>query len=218
MTPRRAGPFGIAISPDGTFGGAPGFPAVLNPPAALAGGTAPLRFTPPDAGAAGVAETNASDQINCILRNVGTFPRTLDAAQDGITPAGGVRVREVRANMTTPAQGATGFSAPALIGLGPAAPYFHAGNARTLEEVFDPTFASHHQALSANFLIPPDPNQVRQLVAFLLSIDDSTPLVAIPSPDLQSHPVPAEPLIRPAPRMRARPVRIGSLPPVPPGR
>ncbi|MBL8605452.1 MAG: hypothetical protein JNK72_26210 [Myxococcales bacterium] len=151
------------------------FPAVLNPVAGNATGrSATLRF---------VGSTAASDdQINCVLRAVGTFPATLDSTQNGVAPTG-VRVREVRANMTAAAQGASGFNPPALIGMGAGAPYFHAGNARTLEETFNDVFVAHHRTLSANFLSNSSTRatEIRQIVAFILSIDDSTMPAAAPS-------------------------------------
>ena len=96
----------------------------------------------------------------------------------------GVPVFEVRANGTTVSQGVTGFNPPALVGMGSGAPFFHAGNARTLEEALDNVFRSHHQAVAANFLDPTDTNRardVRQLVAFLTSIDDDTMPIALPA-------------------------------------
>jgi DNA-binding beta-propeller fold protein YncE len=148
------------------------FRADLNPPTAGTGRTAALRLTPMDGN---------NDQINCVLRAVGTFPSMLDTMQNGITPTG-VRVREVRANMMAAAQGATGFNPPGLVGMGTGAPYFHAGNARTLEELFATTFEGHYRSLSTNFLQSGDrAAQVRQIVAFLLSIDDDTMIVPIPA-------------------------------------
>lgn len=149
------------------------FPAALNPPSAGAGRTASLRF--PAGAAAG-----ANDQIQCVLRAVGTFPASGTVAT---LPAGSpVAALEVRANMTTAAQGLSGFNPPALLGGVAGAPYFHAGNARTMEEVFDPAFNAHAQALSENFLLSGDrATQVRQLVAFLLSIDESTAAPATPT-------------------------------------
>jgi hypothetical protein len=83
--------------------------------------------------------------------------------------------------MTANAQGLAGFNPPALVGMGTAAPFFHAGNARTLEELLSTTFDAHYRAMSANFLQTGDRAvQVRQLVAFLLSIDDDT--AAVPPP------------------------------------
>jgi cytochrome c peroxidase len=122
-----------------------------------------------------------NDQINCVLREVGTFPATLDAMQTGVAPAG-VRIREVRANMSTAAQGLTGFNPPSLVGMSTGAPFVHAGNARTLEELFATTFERHYRALSTNFLQSGDrAAEVRQIVAFLLSIDDDAATVAPPT-------------------------------------
>ncbi len=151
-----------------------GFPAALNPPANNVPRDAALRFDIP-------AMAGAQDQINCVLRNVGTFPAMLATGQPGIAPAG-VQVREVRADMATAAQGATGFNPPALVGMMVGAPYLHAGNARTLEETFSNTFAAHHQAFAANFLVDGAgrAEQLRQIVAFVLSIDDSTTAVDVP--------------------------------------
>jgi hypothetical protein len=51
------------------------------------------------------------------------------------------------------------------------APYFHAGNARTLEEALGDTFRAHRTSL---FDFTPTATELRQLVAFLLSIDETT--------------------------------------------
>ncbi|MEZ4410463.1 MAG: hypothetical protein R3A52_28885, partial [Polyangiales bacterium] len=126
-----------------TYTGFTGAFAALNPPSAA--GTASFRISAADAMAA-----DSGDQINCVLRAVGTFPAMLDGTQTGVAPSG-VRVREVRANMTAAAQGRTGFNVPSLVGMSAGAPYFHAGNARTLEESLADTFRAHHQAYAANF-------------------------------------------------------------------
>ena len=156
------------------------FPASINPasnaPVGMVG-TATLRFP------AG-ATAGANDQIQCILRAVGTFPVMGDV---GIVATGSsLRVREVRADMSTAAQGASGFNPPSLLGLSTGAPFFHAGNARTLEETFDVAFDAHHSAFATNFLDDSlDPTiratQVRQLVAYLLSIDEDTAAVEPPA-------------------------------------
>jgi YVTN family beta-propeller protein len=146
-----------------------GFPEALNPPSAgAAAGKATLRFTG--------LNPAANDQINCVLRDVGTFPATGSA---GVAPAG-VVVKEVRQDMTTPAQGLTGFNIPSLLGMVTGAPYFHAGGARTLEEAFGETFDRHRRAFAENFR--PDATQVRQLVSYILSIDEDT--AAAPAPAL----------------------------------
>lgn len=149
-------------------------------PPSLAPGIPPFAFRTP------VTFDPANDQIACVLRNVGTYN----------TAPQGVVVKEVRANgangaasMTVAAQGASGFNPPALIGMSLGAPYFHAGNARTLEEAFDGAFTSHHAAFSANFLASADPNEIRQIVAYLLSIDDSTTPVEPPNAALGFDPI-----------------------------
>jgi cytochrome c peroxidase len=81
---------------------------------------------------------------------------------------------EVRDDMATLAVGATGFNVPSLLGLAVGAPYFHAGNARTLEELFDPAFAGHHSANAAGFA--PDSETLANLTAYLLSIDEQQQL------------------------------------------
>jgi YVTN family beta-propeller protein len=137
-----------------------GFPRALNPPSAMTG-SAPLRFN-------GVNPA-ANDQINCVLRDVGTFG----------TAASGVTLAEVRQDMSTPAQGATGFNIPSLLGMVTGAPYFHGGAARTLEEALGGSFDLHRRAFAENFR--PDASQLRQLTAFLLSIDEDAAPPAAPA-------------------------------------
>src|SRR5207245_8215591 len=127
----------------------PTFPPILNPPTKNSTRSATLRyFTGASLGPASESDVTLNDTINCILRDVGTFPV---AGTTGITP-GGVVVKEVRADMTTVAQGVAGFNPPSLFSLSIGGPFFHAGNARTLEEVFDKTFNQHHQAHASSFL------------------------------------------------------------------
>jgi YVTN family beta-propeller protein len=141
----------------------PLFPAALNPPAA-ATGTASLRFSG--------ANPAAFDQINCVLRDVGTF-----AAEGGVVPAG-VLLKEVRQDMKTLAQGTTGMNIPSLLGMATGAPYFHGGNARTLEESLGETFDRHRRSFAEIFR--PSPDETKELVSFLLSIDETTPPPAVP--------------------------------------
>ncbi len=144
-----------------------GFPAALMPVSAteLANGNARMRFGAPP----------GAEQIQCILRPVGTF---------GAGPAE-VGVVELRQDMSTPGQGAAptgqGFNPPSLLGTQIGAPFFHAGNARTLEELFDEAhFAGHHRSAIASVFTPTE-DQKRQLVAFLLSIDEDEATVAVPA-------------------------------------
>lgn len=142
-----------------------GFPSALNPPANSAARKAALRFTDP-------ATAGANDQIQCMLRDVGTF------ATGGVFPAG-IVLREVRADMVATAQGASGFNPPSLLGMATGAPYFHGGNARTLEEAFGAMFEKHHKALST--LFTPSVAELAQLVAYVTSIDNATATVAVPT-------------------------------------
>ncbi len=131
----------------------------------------------------------APDQIRCVLRQVGTFPSQVRAADlVGVTPDGAPPVHEVRhiLNATTNlyedkiAVGATGFNTPSLVGLAAGAPYFHAGNARTLEELFDVDFVGHYGVFDQSPLVADD---IQNLVSYLLSIDEtdaSTPVTLQP--------------------------------------
>jgi mono/diheme cytochrome c family protein len=134
----------------------------------------------------------AFDQLLCELRNVGTF---------GVAETG-AGIAELRIDMKTAAQGAgtvlgtglagIGYNVPSLFGLSVGAPYFHAGNVRTLEALFltpdgsgGQLFQAHHRALAPNFLTDSDPTAVQtkvdQIVAYLLSIDASTAPASTPS-------------------------------------
>ncbi|HKP62178.1 MAG TPA: beta-propeller fold lactonase family protein [Polyangiales bacterium] len=137
----------------------------------------------------------ALDQILCAIRPVDTFK----VAEDG------VGIAELRADMKTVSQGdgdpageGRGYNIPSLLGLSTGAPYFHAGNARTLEALFSKTFAVHARALAPNFLTESDPHVVQQnidyIVQYLLSIDEDKEYPAVPGntslcPDV--FPVPA---------------------------
>jgi hypothetical protein len=165
----------------------------LNPPGAS--GTATLRRWDPGTrdpfvhlygtemnGGYDSRKTHGNDQINCVLRSVGTFPDQTQGENTLGISAKSNPVYELRDDMKTLALGATGFNIPSLQGLATGAPYFHGGNARTLEEVFEPMFAAHHQALAPGFLASGDrAASVRDLVAYLLSIDDDKPSEPVPS-------------------------------------
>ncbi len=144
-----------------------GFPQAIMPVSAteLANGNSRMRFGAPP----------GAEQLQCILRPVGTF---------GVSPAA-VGVAELRADMSTPAQGALdtgrGYNPPSLLGMQVGAPFFHAGNARTLEELLDDTlFSGHHRSAIATVFTPTD-DQKRQLVAFMLSIDEDEAAAPIPA-------------------------------------
>jgi hypothetical protein len=149
-----------------------GFPAALLP-------AVDQRFLRFDNGNAA-----AFDQIQCILRPVGTFAK-------GDRVIG--QVVELRQDMTTPAQGnqpnGNGFNPPSLFGMQTGAPYLHAGGAATLESLFSQTFVEHYGTLAPNFLKETDANaraaRVEQLVQFLLSIDADAETTAIPAAGAQ---------------------------------
>lgn len=143
-----------------------GFPAALLPTNTPADQT--MRYSGPNPG--------GLDQLTCILRPVGTY----NVAEPN------VGIAERKRDMTAPAQGneatGRGFNPPSLIGMSVNAPYFHAGQARTLEAVLADPFSAHHAALSAGFLGDTAAAAKRAaLVQFLLSIDSSTAPITIPA-------------------------------------
>lgn len=107
--------------------------------------------------AGGAELTIGPERITCVLRDVGTF----DPADPLEKKADGSR-----------AQGALGFNPPSLLGLATSAPYFHAGAARTLADVFSARFAAHTQAGRPGF--QPQGQELTDLIEFLRSIDEST--------------------------------------------
>ena len=119
----------------------------------------------------------ANDQIACAVRNVGTW-----SAGRGVS-APEVDVLEVRADMTTGSQGATGFNPPSLLGVAHGAPYLHAGNARTLEEALGPRFEAHRSgyAPTGMFEGAGGAERLRQLLVFVASIDERTGGMATPA-------------------------------------
>jgi YVTN family beta-propeller protein len=127
------------------------------------------------------------EQIQCVLRPVGTIIAN-GAVPTGVSPPE-VGVIELRQDMVTGAQGAggtnandftAGFNPPSLLGTQLGGPYFHAGNARTLEEALSTTFQGHYQSPIAQ-VFTPSATQIQQLVAFMLSIDGSSPPLAVPT-------------------------------------
>jgi len=147
---------------------AAGFPAALLP--AASADDQRMRYDGPNAGL---------DSMTCLLRPVGTYA----------TGETGVVVAEVRRDHATPAQGnqpaVNGYNVPSLLGVAVNAPFFHAGNARTLEGLLSDPFKSHHEALAPGFLADADANanatKRAELVQFLLSIDEDTPPLPIPA-------------------------------------
>lgn len=107
----------------------------------------------------------------CAVRNVGTF---------GALGPSGHGAEEVRQTGAA-AQGVHGFNVPSLLGIGLGAPYLHNGAAATLEELFDPEGAFGDHLRAGNQVFVPTATQVRDLVAFLRTIDNSTPTFPVPA-------------------------------------
>lgn len=154
-----------------------GFPAALLP---TASGTGSMRLDP---ASLGDPTTIANfDQIQCILRPVGTF-NVADTVSG---------INEFRQN-GAPGQGneatGRGYNPPSLLSVSTGAPYLHGGNAATLESLFSPTFKAHYAALAPNFLAESNPAEraknLEAIVQYLLSIDGATPTVAIPAAGAQ---------------------------------
>ncbi len=116
-------------------------------------------------------------QVACAIRNVGSFgiPND-DAATTGleVRPFNGALVR---------AEGRAGYNVPSLYGLALGAPYLHHGQAPTLNDLFlDGRWSFHTNAGNANFsLTLQTASKLDDLIAFLLSIDATTPEVAVPT-------------------------------------
>ncbi len=116
-------------------------------------------------------------QTACSTRNVGTFGLFSDTAStDALEtrPLNGSLVR---------AQGRAGYNVPSLYGLALGAPYLHHGQAATLPELLtNSKWDFHTNAGNANMSVTLQ-NQAKRddLVAFLLSIDASTPEFNMPT-------------------------------------
>jgi hypothetical protein len=114
-------------------------------------------------------------QIACATRNVGTFGVPMDTA----------RTDELELRPGTPftrSQGRTGYNVPSLYGLALGAPYLHHGQASTLKDLFtDTRWQFHTTAGNANFsVVLGGAGKLDDLVAFLFSIDASTPEIELP--------------------------------------
>jgi YVTN family beta-propeller protein len=116
-------------------------------------------------------------QTPCTMRNVGTFgiltdPAGTDALELRILNGAAVR-----------SEGRSGFNVPSLYGLALGAPYLHHGQSPSLVDLFtNAAWAFHTNAANANFSVTlAGQGKVDDLVAFLFSIDASTPELAIPT-------------------------------------
>ena len=119
----------------------------------------------------------AIGQIACATRNVGTFGAGADATRTAVLeqrPLNGALVA---------AQGRAGYNVPSLYGLALGAPYLHHGQAPTLPALLtDAQFAFHTNAGNANMsVVLANQAKLDDLVAFLFSIDATTPEIAVPT-------------------------------------
>jgi len=79
-------------------------------------------------------------------------------------------------------EGRAGFNVPSLYGLALGAPYLHHGQSPTLDDLFTNTaWGFHTNAGNANFSVELTGTKVDDLIAFLFSIDASTPEIALPT-------------------------------------
>lgn len=125
-------------------------------------------FTPPPKVDRDGAKVVINDgQLVAFLRQVGTF----DASKFN-------EVRPNVANAVPPARGDLGINPPSLLGLAATAPYFHSGQARTLDEVMENV--PHRTAGSPGRDLFTDPARRALMVKFLQSIDSTKPAFAGP--------------------------------------
>ena len=84
---------------------------------------------------------------------------------------------------TARAEGRGGYNVPSLYGLALGAPYLHHGQSPSLTDLFsNAKWNSHTNAGNSNFsLTLQDAGTIDDLIAYLLSIDASTPEVAVPN-------------------------------------
>jgi hypothetical protein len=115
----------------------------------------------------------AIKEVACVLRNVGTFgvPGNAEATA----------ALELQPNRIDAAEGRAGYNVPSLYGLALGAPYLHHGQAPSLTDLFtNPAWQFHTNAGNANFSITLS-GKLDDLIAFLLSIDASTPEIDVPN-------------------------------------
>ena len=125
-----------------------------------------------------------------IVRGVGTFTATnpIEVRSNAISPINTVAPMLA----TNPAFGGEGFNPPTLLGVFDSAPYLHNGAVPTLEQLFgvgtDASVLAAVQAHwragtgGANNVLDTDASAVTDLIAFVKTIDDNTPI--FPAADL----------------------------------
>jgi YVTN family beta-propeller protein len=133
---------------------------------------------------------SGSTQRIRIVRQVGSFAgaNPIEVRSNAVSP-----VNTKAPDLTVAAAfGGEGFNAPSLLGVFDSAPYFHNGAAATLEQLFGvgtdpavlPAAQAHWRAGTggAANVLDSDPSAVTDLIAFVRTIDASTP--PFPAADL----------------------------------
>ena len=105
----------------------------------------------------------------CVVRKVDTFDKK------GPDMRGAAEVRQDG----KVAQGTDGFNVPSLLNMSVGAPYFHNGAAETLEQALSNNFKAHLTA--GNQVFAPTAAELADLVAFVMSIDDTTDPIPVPA-------------------------------------
>ncbi|ACY18695.1 YncE family protein [Haliangium ochraceum] len=118
-----------------------------------------------------VDANGAPHRHSCVVRKVGTFDNK------GPDNRGAAELRQNDAA----AQGVDGFNVPSLLGINLGAPYLHNGAAETLEDLLDPDGAFGDHLIAGNAVFSPSADDVRNLAAFLRTIDDDTPIIDVPA-------------------------------------
>ncbi|MBI4822555.1 MAG: beta-propeller fold lactonase family protein [Deltaproteobacteria bacterium] len=111
------------------------------------------------------AELRSTATQSSVLNNVGTFTLTGRSNE--------IRFNGADISQTVNPLGANGFNIPSLLSVHETAPYYYSGLAQTLEQVLDGT-ADGSGGTRAHFVS--DPAMRAQLISFLRSIDETTPI------------------------------------------
>ncbi|MEM7678053.1 MAG: hypothetical protein AAF449_18835, partial [Myxococcota bacterium] len=106
----------------------------------------------------------------CVVRDVDTF------AALGPDNRGADEKRDNGGN----AQGVDGYNVPSLLNANTGAPYLHNGAAESLEKLLDPSGSFETHLKAGNVVFNPTAEDIQNLIAFIRSIDDTTPIFQIP--------------------------------------
>jgi YVTN family beta-propeller protein len=107
------------------------------------------------------ADAKVDPGVLKFLEDVGTF-----------NPANPIEIGGAAANIGKVALGVLGFNEPSLLGVGSSAPYFHNGQAQTLDDVFAQHKLPDGNTIQASF----GAGDLANLSTFLKSIDGATPI------------------------------------------